>query len=161
MAQQPLSSMRVVLAACIAPCASPLLTAVYAWIALHVGAQSVELGRWIRFDDLWPLFVWEFVVALVITWCAGYPIFAMARSRNAVSVAGMCIAATVTGAVFLFLLATVASILSMFSWFALVASVIGAIKGFAIAATFSALAGVPRIAPHSMLLQRDVTKADA
>lgn len=161
MAQRHRSSMRIALAACVAPCAAPLLTAVYAWVALHMGAQSAELARWVRFGDLQPLFVGEFAVALLMTWGAGYPIFAMARSRNAVSAAGICIAGTVTGAVIFFLLASIASIPSMFSWFVLDASAIGALNSLAIAAAFSVLAGLPPVAPHSMLLQRDVMKSDA
>ena len=153
--------MRIFLAACIAPCASPLLTAVYAWVVLNIGAQSHELARWFRFDDLWPLFLGEFVLALVITWCAGYPIYAMARSRNAVSASGLCIAGAVTGALIFFLVAMIASMPSIFSWAELGAAAIGGIKGAAIAATFSGLARIQRVAPHSMLLQSDVMKSDA
>jgi len=138
-----------------------MLTAVYARVALHIGSQGAELARWIRFDDLWPLFVGEFVVALLMTWGAGYPIFAMARSRNAVSAVGMCIAGTVTGAVIFFLVAAIASIPSTLSWFVLAAPTIGAINGLAIAAMFSVLAGLPWGARHSMLLQRDIEKLDA
>ena len=130
-------------------------------MVLHVGAQSLELARWIRFDDLWPLFLGEYVLALVITWCAGYPIFAMARSRNAVSASGLCIAGIVTGALIFFLVAMIACMASTFSWIVLVAAAIGGIKGAVVAATFSGLAGIRRVAPHSMLLQSDVIKSDA
>lgn len=153
--------MRTFFAACIAPCASPLLTAIYAWIVLHVGAQSQELARWVQFDDLWPLFLGEFVLVLVITWCAGYPIFAMARSRNAVSALGLCIAGTMIGALIFFLVAFIASLPSAFSLIVLFAAAIGGIKGAAVAAMFSRLAGIPGVASHSMLLQRDVMKTDA
>lgn len=155
--------MRTLLAACIAPCASPLLTAIYiyAWVVLHVGAQSQELARWVQFDDLWPLFLGEFVLVFVITWCGGYPIFAMARSRNGVSALGLCIAGTLTGALIFFLIAVIASLPSMFSLVVLFATVIGGIKGAAVATMFSRLAGVPSVASHSMLLQSDVTKSDA
>jgi hypothetical protein len=128
---------------------------------LHVGTQSYELARWVRFDDLWPLFLGEFVLVLVITWCAGYPIFAMARARNAMSALGLCIAGTMTGALIFFLVAVVACLPSALSLVVLIAAVIGGMKGAAVAAMFSRLAGIPAVASHSMLLQRDVTKLDA
>lgn len=150
--------MRVALAACIAPCAAPLLAALCVWIALRIGAQSVELARWIRFGDLWSLFLGEYVVVLVITWCAGFPVYAMAQSRHALSGVGICMAGTAIGAVIFFLVAAVASMSSLFSLVMLVSSAIGAIHGLAIALLFSVLAGIPRVTPRSMLLQSDVLK---
>lgn len=152
--------MRVALAACIAPCAAPLLAALCAWFALRIGAQSAELARWIRFGDLWSLFLGEYVVALVITWCAGFPIYAVAQSRHALSGVGICTAGTAIGAVIFFLIAAVASTPSLFSLAALISLAVGAIHGLTIALLFSVLAGIPRVAPRSMLLQRDVFKTE-
>ena len=100
------------------------------------------------------------MVPLLKTGDVGYPIFAMARSRNAVSAWGLCISGGVTGALIFFLIAIVVAISSTFSWAALVVAAIGGIKGAVIAATFSRLAGIPPVAAHSMLLQRDVMKSD-
>lgn len=118
---------------------------------LHVGSQSDELGRWIQFDDLRPLFLGEFVLVLIVTWCAGYPIFARARSSHALSAVGLCIAGAMVGAMVFFLVAVVFSFPSMFSWIVLVVAVIGGVKGVAVAAVFSRLAGVPSVASRSVL----------
>ena len=149
------SRTRTFLAACIAPCASPLLTAIYAWLMLHIGTQSDELGRWIQFGDLWPMFLGEFVLVLIITWCVGYPIFAKARSRNTLSGWGLCISGAVTGVLIFFLVALVVAMSSTFSWFVLIVAAIGGVKGVAVAATFSRLAGIPGVATYSMLPQRE------
>lgn len=65
------------------------------------------------------------------------------------------------GALIFFLVAVIASLPSMFSLIELFAAVIGGIKGVAVAAMFSRLAGIPSVASHSILLQRDVTRSDA
>lgn len=76
------------------------------------------------------------------------------------SALGLCIAGTVTGATIFFLVALIASLASTLSWAVLFAAAIGGIKGAAVAVTFSWLAGIPSVASHSMLLQRDVAKSD-
>lgn len=149
-----LSRTRVFLAACIAPCASPLLTAIYAWLVLHIGTQSDELGRWLRFGDLWPMFLGEFAFVFIVTWCVGYPIFARARSRHALSAWRLCVSGGVAGVLISFLIAVVVAISSTFSWFMLIAAAMGGVKGAAVAATFSRLAGIPAV-------QRDVMETDA
>jgi hypothetical protein len=65
------------------------------------------------------------------------------------------------GALIFFLVAFIASLPSAFSLIVLFAAAIGGIKGAAVAAMFSRLAGIPGVASHSMLLQRDVMKTDA
>lgn len=154
------SRMRIFVAACVAPCASPLLTAGYAWVMLHVGAQADELGRWFQFGDLWSLFLGEFVVALVFMWCVGFPVFAVARSRNALSGFGMCIAGALTGVLLSLLAATIVSLPEFSFWLVLIAVAVGAMKGVAVAGAFSWLVGIPRFAPHSKLSQRDIAKSD-
>ena len=76
------------------------------------------------------------------------------------SAVGLCLAGAVTGALIFFLVAMIASMASTLSWVVLVVAAIGGIKGAVIAATFSRLAGIPPVAAHSMLLQRDVMKSD-
>jgi hypothetical protein len=149
--------MKTFLSACLASAVSPLLTAIYAWLALHLGPEHAELARWLQFGDLWQLFIGEFVVVFVLIWSVGCPIFLIARSRRAVSAPGLCMAGIATGAAIFFLVAIVFSS----ALTALVAAAVGAAKGLAVAAVFCALAGIPRVpgvVRRSILLQRDVVK---
>jgi ABC-type amino acid transport system permease subunit len=146
---------RVILGGLVAPLIAPLLSIVACWLILNFDSHRQEIRRWFSFEDLWSLHLLVLAVAYLCSWCIGWPLYRRARSKNVASVYGMCVIGSLSG-VALPLLFTIAAIFSQASlgaclfWCVLCAG-IGAVIGL----IFALIAGLPRDAPHSLLLQRD------
>ncbi|WP_281851342.1 hypothetical protein [Dyella sp. GSA-30] len=139
---------QVIAAGLLAPLAAPLLSA----IILEAGWFLPDHERWLRAGDLALLYVWEFALTLVPTWLFGYPIFRSARRNQHASGVGMCMAGAMVGAC----LYTLLSILVFGQdWLSsvLLGIGMGGLKGFAVGALFSRLAGLPPISTRPEPLQ--------
>ncbi|MBD8898985.1 hypothetical protein [Rhodanobacter sp. DHG33] len=112
------------------------------------------LARWLPLDDLWSIYLFEFLIASVATWVIGYPFYRSARARRTVSGTGLCVVGGIaSGLVWLLSLLILAVGSHLYAPFLL--SLIGAFKGVVIAGVFSVLAGVPWSSGRSMLLQNE------
>jgi hypothetical protein len=139
---------RVIAAGLLAPLAAPLLSA----IIVEAGWLMPDHERWFGPSDLALLYLWEYALTLVPTWLFGYPIFRSARRNQNVSGVGMCMAGATVGACIYALLAILVVGQDWLSAVLLGAGM-GGLKGLAVGALFSRLAGLPPVTTRSGLLQ--------